>query len=79
LAALLAGLICGFALAALAAIVGGGSPAGSLNIAAILGGVLLVVLAHARRVTVRDQRRARARRAPKTGATLISLDAARAA
>jgi hypothetical protein len=79
LAALLAGLICGFVLAALAAAVGGGSPVASLGIAAMLGGALVLVLAHARRVTVRSRRRARARRPRPAAGTVISLDAARAA
>ena len=79
IAALLAGLICGFVLAALAAIVGGGSPSGSLGIAVSLGLVLVAVLAHARRITVRNRRLARARRATPAGTTPISLDAARVA
>jgi peptidoglycan/LPS O-acetylase OafA/YrhL len=79
LAALLAGLICGFVLAALAAVAGGGSPVASLGIAATLGVALVPVLVHARRMTVRDRRRARARRPQPTDGTVISLDAARAA
>ncbi len=78
-AALLAGLICGFVLAALAAIVGGGSPGASLGIAASLGTVLVGVLAHARRVTVRTRRLARARRVTPAETTLVVLDSARAA
>ena len=77
-AALLAGLICGFVLAALAAVAGGGSPSASLGIAATLGVALVTVLVHARRVTVRKRRRARARQT-RMNATVISLDAARAA
>lgn len=78
-AALLAGLICGFVLAALAAVVGGGNPRASLGIAATLCVALIVVLVHARRVTVRNRRRARTRRTRHEGGNVISLDAARAA
>lgn len=79
-AALLAGLTCGFVLAALAAVAGGGSPGASLGIAAILGVALIVVLAHARRMTILNRRRTRARRrALRLDGTVISLDAARAA
>jgi hypothetical protein len=78
-AALLAGLICGFVLAALAAVVGGGNPRASLGIAATLGVALIAVLVHARRVTVRNRRRARTRRTRHQGGTVVSLDAARAA
>jgi hypothetical protein len=79
LAALLAGLICGFVLAALAAVLGGGSPATSLGIAATLGVALCVVLVHARRVTIRARKQRRASRSPHHGAVVFSLDAARAA
>ncbi len=82
LASLLAGLICGFVLAALAAVVGGGSPGGSLAIAAVLGGVLVIVLAHARRVTVRTRRAHRtqcARAVASRSATVVSLNDVRAA
>ena len=78
-AALLAGLMCGFVLAALAAVAGGGNPRASLGIAATLGVALIAVLVHARRVTVRNRRRARTRRTRHQGGTVISLDAARAA
>lgn len=79
-AALLAGLVCGFVLAALAAVVGGGSPSASLDIAATLGVTLIVVLVHARRTTVRDRRRTRARQTRRhQDGTVISFDAARAA
>lgn len=79
LAALLAGLICGFVLAAAAAVAGGGSPAAALAVAGLLAAALAAVLVHARRVTVRNRRRARARHCEPAGATVISLDAARAA
>ena len=78
-AALLAGLICGFVLAALAAAAGGGSPTASLGIAATLGGALIVVLVHARRVAVRNRRRVATRQSHRGDGTVISLDAARAA
>lgn len=79
IAALLAGLICGFVLAALAATVGGGNPRASLAIAAALGVALIMVLVHARRVTIRDRRWARTRRTQHQDGTAISLDTARAA
>lgn len=79
LAALLAGLVCGFVLAALATIVGGGDPAGSLTVAAGFGVALLAVLIHARRVTVRRRRRARSHRTAAFGGNVIPLDTARAA
>lgn len=79
LAALLAGLVCGFLLAAFAAVVGGAGPGAPLGIAATLALALVTVLTHARRVTVRDRRAARARHAGDEGATVISLDTARAA
>ncbi len=79
IAALLAGLICGFVLAALAAIVGGGSPSAPLGIAVSLGTVLVAVLAHARRVTARTRRLARARRVTPAETTPVSLDSAQAA
>ena len=79
LAALLAGLVCGFAMAALAAVVGGAGPGAPLGIAAALAVALVAVLVHARRIAVRDLRAARARRARRQGATVTSLDIARAA
>ena len=79
LAALLAGLICGFVLAALAAVAGGGSPGTSLAIAATLGVMLGAILAHARRVTVLNRRRARVRRRRGDTGTVVALDSVRAA
>jgi hypothetical protein len=72
-------LICGFVLAALAAVAGGGGPGASLGIAATLGLALVAVLVHGRRVTVRNRRLARARRIAHQDGTVVSLDAARAA
>ena len=60
LAALLAGLLTGFLLAALAAVAGGGSAAGALTTSAGIGLLLGIVLIRARVVTVRARRRRRA-------------------
>ena len=80
LAALLAGLICGFVLAALAAVTGGGSPAAALAIAALLGLALGLVLIHARRVTVQERRLAQTRaRVATPHSNVISIETARAA
>lgn len=79
LAALLAGLVSGFVLAALATVLGGGDPAGSLAVAAGFGVALTGVLIHARRATVLRRRRARARRRSALDTNVIPLDTARAA
>jgi hypothetical protein len=57
LAALLAGLASGFVLAALAAVLGGGSPVDALTVAAALGVVLAAVLVRCRAMARRARRR----------------------
>ena len=67
LAALLAGLISGFVLAALAALLGGGSPTGALTIAAGLGVLLAAVLVRCRAMARRARHRRASTRARATG------------
>lgn len=67
LATLLAGLISGFVLAALAAVLGGGSPTGPLTIAIGLGVVLVAVLVRCRAVARRARRRRISMQARATG------------
>jgi hypothetical protein len=67
LAALLAGLISGFVLAALAALLGGGSPTGALTIAVGLGVVLAAVLVRCRAVARRQRHRRAATRSRAAG------------
>ncbi len=67
LAALLAGLISGFVLAALATVLGGGNPTGALTIAVGLGVLLAAVLVRCRAMARRAQRRRASGRTRATG------------
>ena len=66
MAALLAGLVCGFAVAGVAAVLGGGRPTGELVAMMVLAVPLAATLVRARVVTVR------ARRARQVGRTAVS-------